>query len=275
MRQTVKQSRSLAGPALLTGEPITVTLRPAAAGVGIVLHHVRTRTGIPATLQYAADVPQCTSLASGPARIDFAEHLMAVLSANGITDAVVEVDGGELPLLDGSAAPYQALLEEAGTAPLEGGVEPLELAEPVTVASGGKVIVALPGKAEFWYVLDHPHPLIGRQTAVFRPGCDDFARGAAPARTFTTEEEARALIAARGLEGADETMAVVAYANHLSSPEPVPNSFAMHKVVDLMGDLYLLGRPLDATVIALRTGHTGNRALARAIRDAATTIPET
>jgi len=213
-------------------------------------------------------VPQCTSLAAGPARIDFAEHLMAVLAANGITDVLVEVEGGEIPLLDGSAAPYQELLEDAGVAGLGGSVEPIVLPEPVTVASGGKVIGALPGKPEFWYVLDHAHPLIGRQTGCYRLGTDDFARGVAPARTFTTEDEARTLIAARGLEGADETMAIVAYEDRLSAPEPFPNSFAMHKVLDLMGDLYLLGRPLHATVIAFRTGHADNRALARAIRAA-------
>jgi UDP-3-O-[3-hydroxymyristoyl] N-acetylglucosamine deacetylase len=191
---------------------------------------------------------------------------MAALSANGITDALVEVDGSEIPLLDGSATPYQRLLEQAGLAPLTGGVEPIALTEPITVASGGKVIAALPGKPEFWYVLDHPHPLIGRQTACFRPGADDFAGGVAPARTFTTEEEARALIAARGLSGADETMAIVAYADRLSAPEPFPDSFAMHKIIDLLGDLYLLGRPIHATVVAFRTGHMENRALARLVR---------
>jgi len=192
---------------------------------------------------------------------------MAALAANGVTDLLVEVDGGEAPLLDGSAAPYQALLREAGIASSDQPVEPIELREPVLVAEAGKVIHALPGNPEFWYLLRHEHPLIGRQAASFSPREDDFAACVAPARTFSTEEEARALIAARGLEGADESMAIVAHADRLSAPEPFANSFAMHKVIDLLGDLHLLGRPLHATVIAYRTGHTENRALARAIRD--------
>jgi UDP-3-O-acyl N-acetylglucosamine deacetylase len=274
-RKTVARSASLTGQALLTGQPVTVTLRPADEGVGVVFHDAPTGTDIPATLDHVAEVPHCTSLQLGAARIDFVEHLLAVLSANGVTDVIVEVDGGEAPLLDGSAAAYQALLEEAEPAPLAEAIEPIELPETVRLEADGKVIIALPGNTRFWYLLEHPHPLIGRQAAAYEPRRDDFGRQVAPARTFATEEEARALIAARGLEGAHESMAIVAYADRLSAPEPFANSFAMHKVIDMLGDLCLLGRPLNATVIAYRTGHTDNRALARAIRRVVDTEPET
>jgi len=266
VRRTVRRSAAISGKTLLTGQPVTVSLHPAESGSGIVFRHSPTSTDIPATLEHVADVPQCTSLQAEGVRIDFAEHLLAALAAGGITDALVEVDGSEVPLLDGSAAPYEALLREAQPQPLTETVEPISLLESVKIETEQKVIIALPGNPEFWYLLDHEHPLIGRQAAVYRPLRDDFRSQAAPARTFTTEEEARVLIAARGLEGADEGMAIVAYADRLSAPEPFPNSFAMHKVIDMLGDLYLLGRPLHATVIAYRTGHTDNRALARAIR---------
>jgi len=266
VRRTVRRSAKTSGTTLLSGQPVTVSLHPAQSGAGIVFRHTPTGTDIPATLDHVADVPQCTSLQAGGVRIDFVEHLLAVLAAGGVTDVLVEVDGGEAPLLDGSAAPYEALLCEAETQPLPETVEPIRLRESVKVETEQKVIIALPGNPEFWYLLDHEHPLIGRQAAIYRPLRDDFRSQVAPARTFTTEEEAQALIAARGLEGADESMAIVAYADRLSAPEPFPNSFAMHKVIDMLGDLYLLGRPLHATVIAYRTGHTDNRALARAIR---------
>jgi len=268
-RRTVKRSAGLTGRALLTGEPVTVSVRPADCGAGIVFRHRPSGTDIPATLDHVADVPQCTSLRAGEVRIDFIEHLMAVLSAEGITDVLVEVNGGELPLLDGSAAPYQALLTEAGLVASAEAVAPVELAEPVEVVSAGKGIVALPGNPRFWYLLEHAHPLIGRQAACFDAVRDDFAREVAPARTFATEEEARALIAGRDLRGAEEAMATIAFADRLSGPEPFANSFAMHKVIDMLGDLYLLGRPVNATIIAYRTGHADNRALARAIRSAA------
>jgi UDP-3-O-[3-hydroxymyristoyl] N-acetylglucosamine deacetylase len=265
VRRTVRRSAAISGKTLLTGQSVTVSLHPAESGSGIVFRHGPTGTDIPATLEYAADVPQCTALQAESARIDFVEHLLAALAAGGITDALIEVEGSEVPLLDGSAAPYEALLREAQPQPLAEAVEPIELHESVKIETDEKVIIALPGEPAYWYLLDHEHPLIGRQAAIYRPRRDDFRSQVAPARTFTTEEEARALIAARGLEGADEGMAIVAYADRLSAPEPFPNSFAMHKVIDMLGDLYLLSRPLNATVIAYRTGHTDNRALAQAI----------
>jgi UDP-3-O-[3-hydroxymyristoyl] N-acetylglucosamine deacetylase len=268
VRRTVRRSAAISGKTLLTGEPVTVSLHPAESGSGIVFRHGPTGTDTPAMLDHVADVPQCTSLQAEGVGIDFVEHLLAALAAGGITDVLVEVDGGEVPLLDGSAAPYEALVREAEPQPLTEALEPIRLQESVKIEGEGKVIIALPGEPAFWYLLDHEHPLIGRQAAIYRPLRDDFGTQVAPARTFTTEAEARALIAARGIEGADEGMAIVAYADRLSAPEPFPNSFAMHKVIDMLGDLYLLDRPLHATVIAYRTGHADNRALARAIQSA-------
>jgi UDP-3-O-[3-hydroxymyristoyl] N-acetylglucosamine deacetylase len=269
-RNTVGRSASLAGRAILTGALVQVTLRPSECGSGLCFRHLPTGVVIPADLDHAANVPNCTSLAGDGARIDFVEHLMAALFAGGITDAVVEVDGGEVPLLDGSAAPYHALIEEAGVVSLGEFLEPFALDRVVTVGDGVRTIEAAPSAVPgFEYLLDHPHPLIGRQAARFHTGAGGFAVSAAPARTFATEEEAKALVAARGLAGAELGMAIIAYDDRLSDPEPFPQSFAMHKIVDLMGDLYLLGRPVAAHVRGSRTGHADNRALAAAIRAAA------
>ncbi|MGQ9732480.1 MAG: UDP-3-O-acyl-N-acetylglucosamine deacetylase [Candidatus Zipacnadales bacterium] len=264
-RRTVARSAQLRGTALLSGQPVTVTVRPAESGRGIVFRHLPSDTCLPASLDCVREVPQCTSLQLGEAKIDFIEHLMAVLAANGITDVVLEVSGDEVPLQDGSARPYQAMLDQAGVAELPEVVEPLVLSEMLAIVENDRGLFALPGKPQWWYLLDHPHPLIGRQAACYDPLQDDFTTAVAPARTFATEEEARALIAKRGLRGAEEKMAIVAYANRLSAPEPFPNSFAMHKLLDLLGDLYLLGRPILGRIIAHRTGHVDNRALARRI----------
>lgn len=263
-RKTVCRAVGLTGRSLATGENVSVTLHPT-SGSGILFRHLPSGVEIPGTLEHVADVPHCTALERQGVYIEYVEHLMAVLAAHGITDLVIEVSGDQLPLLDGSAAPYEALIERAEPITLSESVVPIQLTESVMHEVDGKVIIALPGNAAYWYLLDHPHPLIGRQAATFRPDHDNFARQVAPARTFSTEEEARGLIQARGLEGAEETMAIIAFPDRLSAPEPFANSFAMHKIIDLMGDLYLLGCPLRATVIAFRTGHKENRALARAI----------
>lgn len=252
---------------MLTGDEVQVTVRPAEAGAGICFHHAATRTKIPADLRHVAETPQCTALAAGEARIEFAEHLLAVLSANGITDVAVEVDGGEVPLIDGSASPYQALVLEAQAVTLDAEIVPIELDRELHHVSGEKAILALPGPQQHWYLLEHEHPHIGRQCACYDPASSDFGKEIAPARTFSTEQEARALIEARKLEGADISMSIVAFDHGLSEPEPFPNSFAKHKILDLVGDLYLLGRPIIGRFVAHRSGHAENRALTRQIAE--------
>jgi len=267
-RTTVGRAETIAGPSLATGAEVTVTIRPAEAGTGILFRHLPTGTGVPADLHHVAEVPNCTSLALGEVRIDFVEHLMAALWAHRISDAAIEVDGGEVPVLDGSAAPYAALLQRAGEAGLEGDVPVIEVSGRVFYHSrDGCIILAKPGRG-YSYALEHAHPLIGSQFATYRPDSESFAQSLASARTFATEQEVRALLAARGWQGAQPDMAIVAFDDHLSTPEPMGNSFARHKIVDLIGDLYLLGRPLVADVIACKTGHADNRALARTIAKA-------
>jgi UDP-3-O-[3-hydroxymyristoyl] N-acetylglucosamine deacetylase len=198
--------------------------------------------------------------------VAYIEHLMAALAAGGITDLKVQVNGPELPLLDGSARPWVALLKEAGVAEAEGDVFPLAPAEPVVICEGEAFLSALPaGETELVYVLDHPHPLVGRQWARFRPATDDFAAEIAPARTFTTEQEARQAQAQGLLKGGSEENAIVIYPDHLSAPPGLPHAFARHKLLDLIGDLYLLGRPLRARVVAYQSGHELNHRLAQAL----------
>jgi UDP-3-O-acyl N-acetylglucosamine deacetylase len=268
LRMTVRRSASCSGRSLLTGQEVQVTIQPARPGTGVRFDHRPTQTAIPVDLDHVADTPRCTALTLGEARIDFAEHLLAVLAANGITDALIAVDGGEIPLIDGSAAPYHGLVLEAEPVVVDGEVLPIELDREFHYATGGKAILALPGPQQFWYLLEHDHPHIGRQCACFDPAADDFGEGIAPARTFSTEQEARALIEARKLEGAEISMSIIAFEHGLSEPEPFPNSFAKHKIIDLMGDLYLLGRPVLGRLVAHRTGHAENRVLARMIAEA-------
>ncbi len=267
-RTTVARAKTIAGPSLATGAAVTVTVSPAEAKTGILFRHLPTGADIPADLAHTAEVPNCTSLRAGEARVDFVEHLMAALWAQRITDAIIEVGGGEVPLLDGSAEPYLTMIREAGERRLEGEVRAIEVSDRAFYHfRDGRVILARPGRG-YSYALEHEHPLIGRQYASYLPDSDSFARDLACARTFATEQETRALLAARGLKGAQPEMAIIVYEDRLSEPEPTKDSFARHKIVDMIGDLYLLGRPFGADVVACRTGHADNRALARQIAEA-------
>ncbi len=249
-----------------SGREIELRLEPAGTGAGLTL--VRSDLGEqwPLDLAHSRPGPGCTISGEGDAAVCFVEHLLAVLSACGVTDARILLDGPEVPMFDGSALPLLELVEQAGIARSGGEPEPLVIREPVAVMDDGAAVFVVPGEpAELTYALHHDHPLIGRGFASFRPDADDFATELAPARTFITVEGAEAARAAGLLKAGSEENAVVVYPDHLSEEPTLPDAFARHKLVDLMGDLYLLGRPVLGRIFAFYTGHAHNHALARQI----------
>lgn len=265
-RRTIKEVVSLTGVGVRSGQVIRVSLAPAASGRGLRLERVDTGEGWPLDFSAARAAPGCSAVGPAGREIVYVEHLMAALAAAGITDLEVRVEGPELPLFEGSAQVWVELLAGAGQADQAGEVGPLVLTEPVVVRAGEALLMALPAEQpELLYVLDHPHPLVGKQWARFRPDRDNFAAELAPARTFITEEEARAAQAQGLLRGGSEDNAIVIYADRLSATPELPQAFARHKLLDLVGDLYLLGRPLQAQVVAYQSGHALNHRLVQAL----------
>lgn len=263
-RKTLARTASLQGLGVWTGAGIEVICRPAGPGQGIAF--VRDGQRIPATVQHVVDAPNCTGLRAGKAEVFTVEHFLSAAAALGITDMTVECSGPELPLLDGSAMPFLDLFESAGLSGLGVVCEPIVLAEPVCVENDCARITATPASAaRLGYWLNHPHPLVGRQYACFWPDRMAYREELASARTFVTEEEANALIAEGWLKSGGEDNAVVVYRDGLSADPTLPQAFARHKLVDLLGDLWLLGRPLIAEVTGWRSGHRENAELARRI----------
>lgn len=270
-QKTVSREASFAGPGLFSGETATLTFCPAAANSGITF--VREQEGkvatIPAMVANVLNRPRRTCLRNGTLFVETIEHCMAALAGMGIDNAVVKVSGGsigEVPGGDGSSRNFVETIEEAGVVEQEEKVEPLIIRKPIQVTLDGATLAALPGPAdqlEIIYDFEAKEP-VGRQTCSFRLGADDFVSQLAPARTFVFEDEAREL-RARGL------------GKHLSTKEllviapdgPINNSFrftdecARHKVLDLIGDLFLVGRPIRGRIIAFKSGHRLNHLLAR------------
>lgn len=266
-RRTIERPVSRTGLGISTGEQVTLSLDPAEPGNGLAIRRQDVRVDIPLHIEHAADAANCTAVRLGEHAVFVVEHLLATLWATGITDVRVSVDQEEVPIFDGSASAFLEMIEEAGVRDLAGHVEPIEVSEPVVLHEGHKLLAALPAdRTTFYYYLEHPHRLIGRDHAVYAPDREAFGARLAGARTFVTEQEARQLIAAGLLRGGDEGNAVVAYQDRLSEPV-APGGFAAHKIVDLLGDLYLLNRPLVGLVVACRTGHAENRALARQLAE--------
>ncbi len=270
-QRTISKEVTVSGPGLFSGETSTLTFAPAPVGAGISF--VREQDGKTATIaaivQNVLKRPRRTCLRNGTLFVETVEHCLAALSGMGIDNAVVKVVGGrigELPGVDGSSGPYVEALQSAGLVEQDADRRPLVITKPIQVSHGDATLAALPGptdKLEVIYDFDAPAPL-GRQVVAFTLGDDDFATQIAPARTFVFEDEAQSL-RERGL-GKHLTPKDLLV---ISPTGPVDNAFRMadecarHKVLDLIGDLYLIGRPLRGRLVAHKSGHELNHMLAK------------
>jgi UDP-3-O-[3-hydroxymyristoyl] N-acetylglucosamine deacetylase len=268
-RQTLASEVTLEGVGLHTGKPARARLVPAEADTGIVF--VRTDVGgvrIPATLDHAGPSFYATVLQRDGVRVTTIEHLMAALYALQIDDLQVELDGEEPPILDGSSRPFVDAVLAAGRAELPLDRQYMTLVRPIAVSELEKRIAAYPApEYRVTYAIDFDHPLLGYQelsVRLWREG--DFAEKLAPARTFTFEEDV-ARLRRQGLAlGGSLGNALVIGEDRILNPElRFPDEFVRHKMLDLTGDLSLLGRPLCAHVVAYRAGHDLHARLARRI----------
>lgn len=259
-------SKVLTGVGLHSGADAAVCFQPASPGAGLLFRDRLSGQEIPARAANVTDTSRCTRLGANGYEVQTVEHVLSALAGLGVDDAIIEIEGGEMPAADGSAAPFVALIREAGLRDQPGGViAPLTLTEAVTVAEGGSTLVALPA-AYFsaTVVLDYPkHPYLGTLAAMFDAKTSDYAAEIAPARTFGFLSEIEAL-QARGLGlGASCDNAVVLGEAAYETPLRFANELARHKLLDLIGDLALIGRPLQAHIIAVKPSHTLNTRLAR------------
>ena len=269
---TIAKPVSLQGIGLHTGERTRLRLLPAEPRSGIVF--VRQDVGgreIPALLRHAGPSFYATSLQRDGVTVSTIEHLMAALYASLVDDLRVELDGPEVPILDGSSRPFVELIAGAGKATLPAHREYITLIRPVIVSHEEKRVAAYPSR-EFrvTYAIDFDHPELGYQelsTSLW--GGSAFAEKLAPARTFTFESEVEKLRENGLALGGSLDNAVVVGENGILNPGlRFPDEFVRHKMLDLTGDLSLLGHPLRAHVIAYRAGHDMHSRLARRIREA-------
>jgi UDP-3-O-[3-hydroxymyristoyl] N-acetylglucosamine deacetylase len=272
-RQTLASPRRFTGRGVHTGKEARLDLLPAPAGTGIVF--VRTDAGgaeIPATLEHAGPSFYATVLERDGVRVSTIEHLMAALYALQVDDLRVELDGPEVPILDGSSRPFVDAILEAGCQELPVERQYLTIVRPLTVAHEDKTISVHPHpEYRVTYAIDFDHPSLGYQelTASLWTG-RAFAEKLAPARTFAFEHEVEALRrAGLGLGGSLENCVVLGPQGPLNPPLRFPDEFVRHKMLDLTGDLSLIGYPMRGHVVAYRAGHDLHGKLARKIRDSA------
>lgn len=271
-QKTLRVPGRLSGAGLHTGRPCAVSFRPAGPGVGVRFF----RDGRP-ILRLGEEEPplegtgvslRCSSIGQGPERVLTVEHLLACLGGLGLTNLEIEVEGPELPALDGSALPYVTFFRELGIVEQSPNVEFYRITEPIFCYDNRKSIAIYPAQ-EFSvsYVLDYEHPYLRNEKVDFTLSPETFESQIAPSRTFCTEKEALELPKQGFGLGADDgnTLIVREDGSHKSGLR-FADECARHKVLDILGDFTLLGFPVLGRVVGLRSGHTLNRKLVRAIR---------
>jgi UDP-3-O-[3-hydroxymyristoyl] N-acetylglucosamine deacetylase len=266
-RRTLRKAVSCTGVALHSGQQARIDLHPAPAGYGI--RFVRTDLGVevPATLDFLDRVEYATTLRHGQATVGTVEHLLSALYALGVDDVRIDVDGPEVPILDGSAAPFVILVHEAGLRTQDQQRTVIQLLRPVEVQMDGKWARLSPSTGfQIEYSIAFEHPLLRRQSIALDLTLESFVEQIAPARTFGFLHEVEAL---RGqglaLGGSLENAIVIGESTVLNGELRFEDEFVRHKVLDAIGDLALLGRPLQARLEAHKAGHAVHVALARAL----------
>jgi UDP-3-O-[3-hydroxymyristoyl] N-acetylglucosamine deacetylase len=267
---TLSRPVRVAGVGLHSGRHVTAALHPAEAGRGIVFFRTDVGAVSPAVAEEAACFDHATSLGRPGREVGTVEHLLSALVGSGIHDLLVEVDGPELPILDGSAAPWIDAIHRAGLARLRDAALPFSPAAPISVSGPhGKRIEIRPARdLRVTYTIDFPHPAIGRQSVTVVVTPESYARHLAPARTFGFLAEYEALKAHGLARGASAENCIVVGEDCVENGSlRFPDEFVRHKALDLLGDLALVGRPVLGHVVAQRAGHVLHAALAQRLRE--------
>jgi UDP-3-O-[3-hydroxymyristoyl] N-acetylglucosamine deacetylase / 3-hydroxyacyl-[acyl-carrier-protein] dehydratase len=272
-QRTVKSSVELAGTGLHTGAPVRLRFLPAASGTGIRFRRTDL-DGAPEvklSLDNVRDTELGTTLGDGAAEVRTVEHLLAAVGAMGLDNAVIEMSGPEVPIMDGSFRPFLEALQEAGLEEQDAPARIWRVASPVVVdgPNGGHYVCAPADDLRISATIEFDHPLVRRQFASFHID-GTFGHELAPARTFGFLRDKEQL-QARGLAlGATYENTVVLDEEGVASGElRFPDEFVRHKIGDLVGDLAVLGGRIRGRIVAERPSHAGNLELARAIQASA------
>ena len=272
-RKTIKSKVSITGIGLHSGIYTRVALHPAPAGSGITFVRADLQgLRIPALQASTTALDYATTVGKDDVSVGTVEHLLAAIVAYGVTDLDIHIDGPEVPIIDGSALPFMHLIDAAGTRELGADMAVLRIAEPIEVVDGDKSIRITPSnRLVIKYRIEFDHPTIGRQSYHFDFRDDNFLRKIAPARTFgfiRDVEKLRAVGLARG--GSVENAIVLDDRGVVNGPLRFRDEFVRHKILDLLGDLALLGRPIVGEITASRTGHAMHSRFVEKILRAAT-----
>jgi UDP-3-O-[3-hydroxymyristoyl] N-acetylglucosamine deacetylase len=263
-QRTLSTWVQFSGTGLHTGAPSFARILPAGPDTGIVFRRTDIGAVVPASVESVVETAYATVLASGNARISTVEHFLSALYGMEIDNAIVEVDGPELPILDGSARRIAEAIDFVGTEESKVRRRFLWVSENEKLHRNGSMVALAPSEnLEILVTVDFPGTVIGKQWLKFTLTPENYLKDIAPARTFVLREQIDALWKAGLAKGGTLENAIVVEGAKVHNDEGLrfQDEFVRHKILDFIGDIALVGRPVRGFFLAVRPGHTVNRSV--------------
>lgn len=263
-QNTIKTKTSIAGIGLFTGLKVKMNLLPAKEDHGIIFKRIDLEGEpiLPAKLQFVEETDRTTFVGIGNKRIQTVEHILSTLAAYKIDNLLIEVDGPEIPIFDGSSKKFAELIEEIGIEKQNKAAKILSLTEPVSFTHNYINLVALPSdEYKITFVLHHPdNKFLGTQYFTYIVDEKTYKTEISPSRTYSIYEEIKPLLDNNLIKGGTLDNAVVIQDNKVVNSEGMrfSNEMVRHKILDLIGDLSLIGNRICAHIISIRSGHFTN-----------------
>jgi UDP-3-O-[3-hydroxymyristoyl] N-acetylglucosamine deacetylase len=268
-QHTLKSAIGCRGVALHSGQKVSMNLIPAPPETGIIFRRTDVGAEIRASWDNVIESARCTSLSDGArGLVATVEHLMAALSGTAIDNLIVELDGPEVPIMDGSAAPFVFLIECAGVVRQNAPRRPIKILKPVSVVDDGAMAALYPDFGfSMSFEIDYDNPLVRRQQMTLALDTVSFKSELSPARTFGFRKDVDRLRAAGLARGGSLDNVIVVDGRQVLNRGGLryENEFVRHKLLDALGDLYLAGAPIIGRFRGVRSGHSHNHRLLKAL----------
>jgi len=272
---TIEKSVKLSGIGLHSGELTTLQFLPAEENTGVIFRRIDLpgKPEIPALITSVVNTQRSTTIGIGNAYVQTVEHILATLQCLEIDNVIIEVDAPETPLTDGSGKQFIEVISSAGRVEQNAESNYIEISEPIAIDAEGMTLCILPSdEYKISYTMNYKHPVVGTQFHSFTIDRDTFINEIGPARTFATYDELEQLLKNGLIKGGSLDNAIIVTDQAILSKEGLryKDEFVRHKIMDIIGDLSLVGRRLRGHVVSLRSGHTFNAKLAQAINNSIT-----
>ncbi len=269
-QRTILREVSISGKSLHTGEEVHLTLKPAPENHGIVFQRLDLfgKPELKPLVDFVTDLVRSTTIADGHAKVNTVEHVLSALNGCGVDNVLVEMDASEPPILDGSAKHFVNLIQQAEPVEQDAEREYFVLDEPISVTRGASSIIALPHDGFRVTCTSTDDRGIHTQHLSLDIDPESYVAQVAPARTFTIYEDIEELLKLGKIKGGSLDSAIVIKGDKILSKEPLrfKEEFVRHKILDIVGDIVLVGMPIKAHFIAVRPGHALNAELSKVLR---------